>query len=66
MDKLKKIWEIMLMLFFCLQFLKMVGKLIRWGGTGGRFINGEKRVVFTPLQIMKEIGVFWLHCTAWY
>ena len=32
----------------------------------GRFINGEEGVVYTPLQTMKEIGVFWLHCTAWH
>ena len=44
----------MFMVFLCLRFLKMVGKPI----------NGEKGVVITPPQTMKEIGVFWLHCTA--
>ena len=46
----------------CLRFLKMVGKPIMGGG--GRFINGKEGVIFTPPQTMKEIDVFWLHCTA--
>ena len=31
------------------------------GGGGGGFLKG----VFTPLQTMTGIGVFWLHCTKW-
>ena len=43
-DKLKKIWEIMFILFFCLRLLKMVGKPIMGEG---RFTNGGERVAFT-------------------
>ena len=55
-DKLKKIWEIMFILFFCLRLLKMVGKPIMGEG---RFTNGGERVAFTlpppPTTVQTDI-----------
>ena len=51
----------MFMVLFCLRFVKMVGKPIMGEG---RFINGEEGLVLTPLQTMRELSAFWLHCTA--
>ena len=52
----------MIMVFFCLWFLKMVGKPKTAGRVG--LLMGKRGVVSTPPQTMKEICVFWLHCTA--
>ena len=60
-EKLKKIEEIMSIVFLSLAF-KDGRKTYNRGRVG--LLMGKGGVVFTPLQTVKEIGVFWLHCTA--
>ena len=60
-EKLKKIGEIMSIVFLSLAFKD--GRETYDRGRVG-LLMGKGVVVFTPLQTVKEIGVFWLHCTA--